>query len=270
MTPDQMPVLAQDRVDPWRMAALADTADGPASEDILHPLGHWCLFRPLAATATLSPDGHLPLTGPLARFGGMRRMWAGSEIRYLAPIPAGAEVTRTTTLTSVEEKTGRSGPFALLRQRHVLRVAGADVLEEVQDIVYRPPAPFGLAAGTVADRGQWQRSLTPSPVLLLRYSALTFNAHRIHYDLPYATAEEGYPGLVVHGPLTATLLIDLFRATCPDRPIQGFRFRAERPLFAGNPLTLHGRPTDTGAELWAADHTGALAVRASLDAGDPK
>ena len=270
MPPDQMPILAQDRVDPWRMAALADTVDGPASADDLHPLGHWCLFRPLSPTSTLNPDGHIRLTGPLARFGGMRRMWAGSEIRYLAPIPAGAEITRATTLTSVEEKTGRSGTFALVRQRHVLRVASADVLEEVQDIVYRPPAPFGLAAGQMAEQGLWQRNLVPNPVLLLRYSALTFNAHRIHYDLPYATAEEGYPGLVVHGPLTATLLIDLFRAARPDRPILCFRFRAERPLFAGNPLTLHGRLTDTGAELWAADHTGALAVRASLDAGDPK
>jgi 3-methylfumaryl-CoA hydratase len=247
------------------LAALLDHATPPWREAELPPLAHWLLFPPLALQSTLGPDGH-----PAREDAGLpRRMWAGSQVRFIAPIGLGSEVTRETVQTSVVNKTGRSGPMQFVTLRHRLSVGGSVCIEEDQDLVYREAAGKEAPASTenpLAAVPPLVRSMTADTVQLFRFSALTYNSHRIHYDLPYATQVEGYPALVVHGPYVATLLMDHFLRHGPAAAVKAFSFRARRPIFAGEPFTLGLTPDAEGGELVAIDQAGRAAVQARVDA----
>ena len=181
-------------------------------------------------------------------------MWAGSRLEWLSPLRLGATARKTSTIASIEEKQGRSGPLVFVTVRHELEGPEGLAIREEHDIVYREAPERGSAvrgAGEAAPKGQWARRLRPDPVLLFRYSALTFNGHRIHYDEPYAREAEGYPGLVVHGPLLATLMVDL----------------ARRPLFCGEEIVVGGEADDRGAEVWVAGPDGGLCMRGRVELG---
>jgi 3-methylfumaryl-CoA hydratase len=195
-------------------------------------------------------------------------MWAGSQFEFRAPLHVGQRVARTSTIADVTQKDGRTGPLVFVKVRHELQAEGdaAPALIEFHDIVYRearragdvepPPQPAPIGA-------PWQRTVVPDDVLLFRYSALTFNGHRIHYDRKYVTEVEGYPGLIVHGPLIATLLLDLLRRHAPDAVVADFRFKAVRPTFDLHPFQVNGARTGNTVHLWAQDHEGWLTMDAT-------
>ncbi|SDV47394.1 FAS1-like dehydratase domain-containing protein [Chitinasiproducens palmae] len=248
------------------LAATLDSGDADVPTSV-PPLWHWMFFQPTAPQASLGEDGHPQRGGFLPPVALPRRMWAGGRLTFHAPLPAGTDATRHSTIAAVDSKTGRTGQLVFVTVQHRIETGGVLCVEEEQDIVYRdaprsdaPAAP----AARAPDGERWSRTVHPDPTLLFRYSALTFNGHRIHYDHPYVTAVEGYPDLVVHGPLIATLLVDLVRRTLPAAVVRTFSFRAQRPVFANRPLTLCGLPSDDGlsVELWAKDHEGYLAMRA--------
>ena len=255
-------------------AALSATLDRPADRPTpgtaLPPLWHWLYFLPLARQSELGADGHAERGGFLPPVPLPRRMWAGSQLAFHAPLRVGDAVSRTSVIADVTEKSGRTGQLVFVRVRHEVRRDGeaAPALTEFHDIVYReaprpddapaPPAPAPAGAA-------WERRWVPDDVLLFRYSALTFNGHRIHYDRRYVTRTEGYPGLVVHGPLIATLLLDLLRHERPDAEVAEYRFRAVRPLFDTAPFVVCGAPEADGrsVRLWARTEEGALAMDAT-------
>jgi len=226
-----------------RLAATLDHAVPPWTPGVLPPLGHWLCFLPDALQSAMGPDGHPMRTGDgLIPDGDLpRRMWAGSRIRFLANIALDARIVRTSTLAAATPKTGRSGRMLFATVRHEIATEGCAVaIVEEQDIVFREASTGGIFARTAPDPGPADpsvRAITPDPVLLMRYSALTFNAHRIHYDRLYAQEEEGYPGLVVHGPLLATLMLDHLMQE-ESRRIAAFDFRAVSPLFEGESVDL--------------------------------
>ena len=233
----------------------------------LPPLWHWLYFLPLHRASEIGTDGHARRGGFLPPVALPRRMWAGSAFEFRAPLRIGDAVERLSTIEDVRAKSGRSGALVFVKVRHELRAHGSAeaALVEWHDIVYRgarqpgdaEPAP--RAAPPIA---AWQRSIVPDEVLLFRYSALTFNGHRIHYDRRHATQAEGYPGLVVHGPLIATLLLDLLRRHLPAVEVAAFEFKALRPSFDGQPLELCGRAEGDTVALWAQDPEGRLAMQA--------
>ena len=254
------------------------TLDRTAPVDGSLPQGlHWCLCLPDAATTALGPDGHPvrddsadsflpPLPLP-------RRMWASSTVEFLAPLQLGQAIERTSRVQSVTEKCGGSGTLVFVDLAHETRADGAMAVREVQTLVYRDAPPPGTVpvppepgAGTF-DGPAWDavREITPTEPLLFRYSALTFNSHRIHYDLPYAKGHEGYRGLVVHGPLTATLLLDLARRDLGDNALKSFTFRGLSPAICGEALHLAMRSTDGGWELgaFASDGRHVMSAQAS-------
>jgi 3-methylfumaryl-CoA hydratase len=243
------------------LAALLDHATPPWRAGELPPLAHWLLFPPDARQSQIGQDGH-----PARNDGGLpRRMWAGSRVRFLAPIPLGAEVIRETQTAAVADKVGRSGRMQFVTLQHRLFANGVECLVEEQDIVYREAGGGALPPGEAAPRPSVVREVQPDPVQLFRFSALTFNGHRIHYDRPYAVEVEGYPALVVHGPLVATLLMDHFLRRHPAAPVGHFMFRAVRPLFDNAPFRLGLEPDATGGDLGAYDADSALAMQARVD-----
>jgi 3-methylfumaryl-CoA hydratase len=216
----------QAALDPW----LAPTPEGTA------PLGaHWCLFPPLTPTADLGPDGHPPRMHPIPDEDYPRRMWVGGNLDLHQPFPIGATVERRTTLRPIEQKHGGTGPFLLTGFDHEYWHNETPIAFERQDIVYRPaptgPQPPRPPGGTIP-AADVRIDLPVPPTLLFRYSALTFNAHRIHFDEPYATGVEGHRGVLVHGPLQATILLNL-AARLGGRAPRSFRYRALSPLIAG-------------------------------------
>ena len=252
-----------------RLAGVLDHDTPPWPPGQVPPLGHWLNFLPGVRQAEIGEDGHPKRGGFLPPVSLPRRMWAGGRLSFHAPIPIGEEIVRQSTIKSVEPKSGRSGEMVFVTVEHAVSAAGVLAVTEEQDIVYRdapkpgaapPPAP-ALEASPKPD---WTRRVTPDPVLLFRYSALTYNGHRIHYDRNFATEAEGYPGLVVHGPLIATLLLDHYLRRHPGAPITSFGFRAQKPLYDIAPFDLNGRETDEGAELWATGEDGRVAMRANV------
>ena len=212
-------------------------------------------------------DGHPKRGGFLPPVPLPRRMWAGSRVRFERPLVVGSEVTRTSQILDVAEKEGRTGKLVFVRLRHELEDLDGPLISEEQDVVYRESsaAAYTAATGPSAPAAfTWQREIAPDPVLLFRYSADTFNGHRIHYDRTYAREQEGYPALVVHGPLTATLLIDLVRRSLPGESIASFSFKAVNPLFDHAPFHLYAAhaPGSTEVKLWAANSDGVLCVDA--------
>ena len=255
-------------------AALSATLDRaperPPAGTPLPGLWHWLYFLPLYRMSDVGPDGHARRGGFLPPVPLPRRMWAGSQFEFHKPLRVGDALTRVSTIEDVTEKTGRTGPLVFVKVRHEIRRGEErDVaLTEFHDIVYREAAkpddtaPPPKAAPTSAS---WQREWVPSDVLLFRYSALTFNSHRIHYDRRYVTEVEGYPGLVVHGPMIATLLLDLLRYERPEATVARYEFRAVRPTFDINRFHVCGEPHADGKtfHLWAQDHQGWLTMDAT-------
>lgn len=254
------------------LAALLDHEVSPWTPGTVPPLGHWLYFLPTARQSTIGDDGHPRRDGhgllppvPLPR-----RMWAGSRIEFRAPIAVGAALTRVTTIDAVRPKRGASGDLLFVTLRHDVAADGVASIREEQDIVFREPAPASPApAPPPAAPGESEpadaiRTVQPDPVLLFRYSALTFNAHRIHYDRDYAQGAEGYSGLVVHGPLIATLLMDHALRAVPGIAPRHFAFRAEAPLIDGAPFDLCLARDADGARLWARDAAGHATMRANL------
>jgi 3-methylfumaryl-CoA hydratase len=202
-------------------------------------------------------------------------MWVGGRLSFHAPIPIGAMMERHSTIVDVAAKTGKSGTMVFVTIRHEIAVADRIAVREEQDLVYRemPVAGTGPAPGaepkerTEAPRtSEWTRVIRPDPVQLFRFSALTFNAHRIHYDRDYCRDVEGYPGLVMHGPLLATLLMDHFLRRAPGARVGNFQFRAQRPLYDTAPFSLCTATTSAGADLWTLDDGGQMTMLASVDA----
>ena len=257
--------------------ALAATLDHPAADlpagTALPPLWHWLYFLPLHRASALGPDGHARLGGFLPPVPLPRRMWAGSRFEFLGALRVGDAAERRSTIESVVVKQGRTGPLVFVTVRHevVVNGSGEPALREWHDIVYRAAKQPGDAEPPpqAAPQGAaFTRELVPDDVLLFRYSALTFNGHRIHHDRRYATGVEGYPGLVVHGPLIATLLLDLLRHEMPQAELASFSFKALRPTFDGVPMRLNGQREGGSVRLWAQDHQGWLTMDATATLKD--
>ena len=248
------------------LSALLDRDDpAPRPGDAAPPLAHWLYFLPTYRQSEAGPDGHAIKGSFLPPVDLPRRMWAGSRLEFLRPMRVGSEVTRVSRIGDIAAKEGRSGKLVFVTVRHEVSDEGGVVLTDEHDIVFRGEA--ALAAQPVpAPRGEkWRREIHPDPVLLFRYSAVTFNSHRIHYDQPYVTQVEGYPGLVVHGPLIATLLIDLLRRSVPEATVKTFAFRALRPLYDTANFSTCGVPDNSsrGARLWTRDAEGAVTMEAT-------
>ena len=250
------------------LSATLDRDDpAPQPGDEVPPLAHWLYFLPQHRQSELGPDDHARRGGFLPPVPLPRRMWAGGRLQWHSPLRIGQQVRRVSRIESVTHKAGRSGDLVFVLVRHEVHHEQGLALTEEHDIVYRgaprrgDPVPPPQAAETGAP---WQREVVPDDVLLFRYSALTFNGHRIHYDRRYVTEVEGYPGLVVHGPLIATLLVDLVRRQQPGARVAAFRFRAVRPTFDLHPFRVNGRPSGNGraVSLWANDHEGFLTMEA--------
>lgn len=263
-----------DEVTAAPIAALSVTLDRddrfPQRGDSLPPLWHWLYFLPLPRESELGPDGHAKRGGFLPPVPLPRRMFAGDRVQFHRPLRVGEKIARLSRIADVSLKQGRGGPLVFVVVRHEISDGGGLAVVEEHDIVYREspkprdsaPAPQKAPSGA-----DWSREIHPDAPLLFRYSALTFNGHRIHYDLRYATEVEGYPGLVVHGPLIATLLLDLLRRNAPDGDVKSLSFRAVRPLFDTAPFSVCGKVETGGksAHLWAADSDGWLAMDANVE-----
>ena len=255
------------------LAGLAATLDRdepePGAGAEIPPLAHWLYFLPRARQSEIGPDGHPRRGAFLPPVPLPRRMWAGGRLAFLQPLRVGEAATRESRITAVDAKHGRSGPLVFVTVRHEVTGAQGLALSEEHDIVYRdapqPGAPAAPPQPAPAD-AQFARELVPDDVLLFRYSALTFNGHRIHYDRRWCEQAEGYPGLVVHGPLIATLLLDLLRRERPAARVRRFGFTAVRPSFDGHPLRVCGRDEGAGRiALWAQDHEGWLTMSAQAE-----
>lgn len=253
-------------------AAMLDDTTTPFAEGApLPPLWHWFSFLPKAPASRIGPDGHPQRGGFLPPIALPRRMFAGARLRFLSPLVIGEPALREATIRSVATKEGRSGSLAFVSVGYRYLQGERLCVEEEQDIVYREAAVDPVPAPVVKEVaplpvGAWVRTITPDPVLLFRFSALTFNAHRIHYDRDYATGVERYPGLVVHGPLTALLLIELVRRHAPQ-PVTRYSFRAEAPLFDRTPFRLIGMPGEGEVALRAEGPDGRVAMTATAEVG---
>lgn len=260
-----------DPIDVRAVQALAATLDldhAPGAAEPLPPGWQWLFFNPAAPRRELGTDGHPVRGGFLPPIALPRRMWAGSRIRYLADLPIGAQAERRSRIANVVNKTGKRGALWFVTVEHTTRHGDTVCIQEEQDIVYREATPPGSAPAPTPPRheatAEWERGVQPDTTLLFRYSALTFNGHRIHYDQAYARNEEGYPDLVVHGPLTATLLQQLALAQGGGRPLARFDFRGVSPLFVSRPFRLEGRQAEDGTlALWARGPDGELAMSAT-------
>ncbi len=243
--------VQQDMLTPALLARFRATFDSDNTGDTAPQGIHWCLCTPEAATGDLDSDGHPRRGGFLPPIPLPRRMWASSAVEFHAPITLGAAIERRSTIAGIEDKIGGSGALVFVQIDHLTTSNGAIAVSERQTLVYREAstaAPVALGSGTPDLSGHdWHRSVVPTPPLLFRYSALTFNSHRIHYDQPYATGEEGYRGLVVHGPLTASLLLDLAARQLGANRLTRFAFRGQSPAFADEALHLVG--TVDGAKI---------------------
>ena len=251
-------------------ATLDREDDNPMSGSALPMLWHWLYFLPRPRQSEIAPDGHAMRGGFLPPVPLPRRMWAGGRLQWVPsnPLAVGDPVTRSSRIESVSHKAGRTGDLLFVLVKHEIHNAAGLALTEEHDIVYRanPQPGDPVPEAQPASKGAaWSQTITPDDVLLFRYSALTFNGHRIHYDRRYVTTVEGYPGLIVHGPLIATLLLELLRNNLPGAEVTTFQFRAVRPVFDIAPFQLHGTPSPDGktVQLWTEDHQGWLTMQAS-------
>ena len=259
----------EDLAAPFPVRALSATFDekddpDPKAGDPLPPLWLWLYFLEVAPQSKIGPDGHAERGDFLPPVPLPRRMWAGSRFSFDGePIRVGETIRRLSEIKSVEPKSGSTGSMVFVTVRHTISGPCGTSFVEEHDIVYReaarpgetpkPPRPAPTDA-------TWTRSILADPVLLFRFSALTFNGHRIHYDQPYVTGVEGYPGLIVHGPLMGMLQIELARRSNAGKVVRSFEFRALSPVFGGAALGVHGRREPDGSiTTWIADPNGGLA-----------
>ncbi|WP_233810511.1 FAS1-like dehydratase domain-containing protein [Paraburkholderia sp. HP33-1] len=252
------------------LGAMLDRSDPPPTPGIdLPPLWHWLYFLPVHRQSVVGTDGHPKRGGFLPPVDLPRRMWAGGQLEFVRPLKAGNAVTRLSSIESVTHKQGRTGDLVFVKVKHEVSDANGLAIVERQDIVYRdhPAASEKVADSLAAPAGgQWAREINPDPVLLFRYSALTLNGHRIHYDRPYATGEEEYEGLVVHGPLLATLLLESVRSELPGAKVGAFSFRAIKPVLDTSPFYVCGKRDQSDpskVSLWIAGSDGSLRMDAS-------
>ena len=248
------------------LSALLDRDDPPPREgDAAAPLAHWLYFLPNYRQSQAGPDGHALKGAFIPPAPLPRRMWAGSRLEFLRPLRVGARVRRVSKIADVVPKEGRSGALLFVTVRHEVSDGEGMVLTDEHDIVLRGESALAAAVKPAPAGEAWRREIHPDPVLLFRYSAVTFNSHRIHYDQPYVTKVEGYPGLVVHGPLIATLLVDLLRRNRPEATLRGYTFRALRPLYDTAPFWTCGVPDEAArrASLWTRDAEGAVTMEAT-------
>jgi len=261
---------AQDVVSIGSAQAMAATLDQTivlGLGDALPPLWHWIYFWAVSPQSMLGEDGHPQRGGFLPPVPLPRRMWAGGRLRFDHAIPIGSLAKRESRIEDVKVKSGASGQLAFVTVSHQLSIEGQVAVFEEHDIVYRDHPKVGAPSAQpklAPTDAVWSRTITPDPVLLFRYSALTFNGHRIHYDRSYVADVEGYPGLVVHGPLIATYMIELVRSHNPSRSIQSFDFRAVSPIFDTASFSVHARPDEDGKTIqcWATNPQGELAIQA--------
>ncbi len=252
------------------LAGLSATLDRDDPEPLpgtdIAPLAHWMYFLPRVPQHAIGPDGHARRGDFLPPVPLPRRMWAGGRLEFRHPLQVGEDISRSSRILKVDAKRGRSGPLVFVTVRHEVANGRGVAIVEDHDIVYREAARPGDVAPTpetAPTDSSFERRIVPDPVMLFRYSALTFNGHRIHYDRSYVTQEEGYPGLIVHGPLIATLLLDLLRRERPGARVKRFSFTALKPVFDLHAFEVCGR--DEGGSrfpLWTRDHEGHLTMRA--------
>lgn len=231
-------------------------------------LWHWVYFLNPTRASELGRDGHAALGDFMPPVPLPRRMWAGGQLQFNAPLRVGELARRESTVRDVKLKQGRTGKLCFVEVEHCISVGDEVRIREIHNIVYRDAKQSDEAKAQqleAPDDAQWSNVVAPSSTLLFRYSALTFNGHRIHYDLDFCRDEEGYPGLVFHGPLTATMLLDMAIKQNPDKLLAGYEFRAYSPLFDNAPFTLNGKMDGSKAILWAANPQGHLAMKATAN-----
>lgn len=255
-----------DRLDPNHAACIAATLGEPVPSlgAEIAPLWHWAYFLETVPLAMTGTDGHPARGSFLPPADNRNRMWAGGRITFDGALKVGVEAQKTSTVTAIQEKKGRTGSLLFVTVKHDIEQGGKLIVSEEQDIVYREPSPPKLVGTEPAPASQWKENIDPTAVLLFRYSAVTFNSHRIHYDHPYVTGTEGYPGLVVHGPMIATLMCQAFAHAHPSAQLKQLTYRGLRPLIAPTPFSVAGHITAPGqAQLWA-EQDGTLAHQAEL------
>ena len=236
----------------------------PVEGDIAPYTTHWCLAQPVAPMSEIGTDGHPARGGFLPPVPLPRRMWAGGQIEFIDPLRVGDAVTRSSRISDVNLKTGSTGTLCFVSVDHTITTPRGVAIRERHDIVYRDmPAPGDkpAAAPAPAPAGNIRETHMADPVLLFRYSALTFNGHRIHYDRDYVTKVEGYPGLIVHGPLQASLLIEFAARQRGNKPPAKFVYRGVNPLFDGAEFSVNGNEKDGGLEVWTANAAGAPTMK---------
>lgn len=260
-------ILGPDRVNALK-ASLGDEGTLSPGAPLPH-LYHWLYFWDVRPPKGLGPDGHPARGGFLPPVPLPRRMWAGGRLKFLTSLRLGEEAKRVSTILKVEPKSGRSGHLVFVTVQHELFGRDGLAIVEEQDIVYREPAAPGTTTAPTGDAAPsssaWRWDVLPDPVLLFRYSALTMNGHRIHYDRNYAIKEEDYPGLVVHGPLQATLLAELAVRHLKE-PVTGFEYRGQSPAFDGTMLHVLGDETASGATVWT-EQAGRKSMTATVSCG---
>lgn len=240
-----------------RMAATLGKP-APKKGEALPPLWHWMFFQAELFESELGRDGHPALGGFLPPAHGRNRMWAGGSFEFKQPFIVGKAASCVSTIEAVKEKQGKTGSLLFVTVRHEYSQDDKPLFVERQNIVYREPTAPKLNADP-APKAQWQQSITPSSTLLFRYSALTFNGHRIHYDYPYVTKTEGYSNLVIHGPLMATLVLDAFCCAHTDKTVHTFSYRGVRPANLGARLDIAGALNDdNSAKLWIGNEAGLI------------
>lgn len=254
-----------DTIGPVPVTGMAATMDIATSQGApLPPLWHWLYFLPGVPSSELANDGHQKLGNFLPPVALERRMWAGGQLSFHSPIKIGDEVKRISTIKDITLKQGSTGPLVFVTVAHDIYKGETLAISEQKNIVYRdaPKNNNSSVAKMAPDDAMWSKKVSLNSVLLFRYSALTFNGHRIHYDRDFAVNQEGYDGLVVHGPLTATLLLNLLHEQLPDAQIDNFQFRGVRPLFDHDIIHLKGRIDGQKIKLWASNNDCELAMTA--------
>lgn len=247
-----------------KMQVLLDQNPTISAGEELPPAWHWLYFHELTKSSKLGRDGHTALGITMPEFSLTRRMWAGGNIQWISPIMVGQNATRKSQILSISEKNGRSGDLIFVTVEHQIFQNEKICLREEQNIVYRADLKLDIKSNLESAKNEsdfsniWQLDETA----LFRYSALTFNSHRIHYDQKYATEVENYAGLIVHGPLLSTLILDLAKSNA--RPINEFSYRASSPITLPNTFTVHGKSNNASTELWIANQNGSLAMAAKL------
>lgn len=248
------------------LSATLDRDDPPHVEGTPLPPGwHWLCFPEAVKLEDTGYDGHPKTGGFMPPVPLPRRMWAGNRMEFFQPIRTGETLRRQSTIADVRFKSGAGGKLCFVTVRHEIHAGSGLTTVEEHDVVYREAAAPGARAPRhrpAPAEPVWSRTVSPSPVLLFRFSALTMNSHRIHYDRTFAVEEEGYPGLVFHGPLTMVLLMDLFRRANPKARLRRFAVRATAPLYDISDFEIQGTPGESEGEarLWALTPAGELAM----------